>query len=99
MARMAETKPIPVRLPGELIARLDAAAKRIGHTRAGVIRFCVETWLRHFELKGRACLPVDWDEIMKAQDGRRMQRPETSGGSRKPDPRPRRGHGNDEHGK
>jgi hypothetical protein len=34
----------------------------------------VETWLRHFELKGRAALPVDWDEVMANQDGRRGQR-------------------------
>jgi predicted transcriptional regulator len=71
---MADSQPIPIRLPTETVARLDIAAKRLGYTRSGVIRFCVETWLRHFELKGRAALPVDWDEVMAKQDGRKGQR-------------------------
>jgi predicted DNA-binding protein len=69
---MGESKPIPVRLGDDLIARLDVAAKAIGTTKAGVIRFCVETWLRHFEAHGKtASLPVDWEEVIKAHDGRR----------------------------
>ena len=68
---MGETKPIPVRLGKDLIARLDAAALAIGTTRAGVIRFCVQSWLRHFEAQGGiASLPVDWDAVMKSHDGR-----------------------------
>ena len=67
---MADTKPIPVRLPEDILARLDAAAERIGNTRAGIMRFLIETWLAHFERKGFAALPPDWQEIMEAQDGR-----------------------------
>lgn len=80
-SQMADTQPIPVRLPDELINRLDAAAKRIGTTRAGIIRFCVETWLRHFEIKGKtASLPIDWEEILRTQDGRRKYFPRPGGG-------------------
>ncbi len=71
---MGETKPIPVRLGDDLIARLDAAAKAIGTTKAGVIRFCVETWLRHFEAHGKiASLPVNWEDLIIWHDGRRKQ--------------------------
>jgi hypothetical protein len=69
---MGNTKPIPVRLGDDLIARLDVAAKAIGTTKAGVIRFCVETWLSHFEACGKtASLPIDWEGVFKAQYRRR----------------------------
>ncbi|HEX3717027.1 MAG TPA: hypothetical protein VH595_03590 [Verrucomicrobiae bacterium] len=80
---MAQSQPIPIRLPSDMVVRLDAAAKRLGSTRAGVIRFCVETWLRHFEVKGRAALPVDWDEVMASQSRRKTPRRPI-----RPDPRP-----------
>jgi predicted DNA-binding protein len=67
---MAETTPIPVRLEKPLIQRLDNAASKIGSNRAAVIRFCVETWLSHFERKGFAALPVNWEQILAEMDGR-----------------------------
>ena len=70
---MPKDQTIPIRLDSQTVERLDDAARRIGTTRAGIIRFCVETWLRHFEIKGRAALPIDWDELLAAQDGRRTR--------------------------
>jgi predicted DNA-binding protein len=67
---MRVTKPIPVRLGAEILGRLDAAAAKIGTTRAGIIRFCTDTWLRHFEESGIASLPPNWREIMENFDGR-----------------------------
>ncbi len=68
---MADTSPIPVRLTRAMIARLDTAADKICTTRANIIRFCVESWLTHFERRGKAVLPPDWEEITSAMDGRR----------------------------
>jgi len=70
---MADTQPIPVRLSSDLVRRLDEAAAKIGTNRAGIVRFCVETWLRHFEINGKASLPINWDELMAAQDHRTTQ--------------------------
>lgn len=67
---VAETKPIPVRLSGDIIGRLDAAAKRIGNNRAGVIRFLVDSWLLDFEKKGVASLPPNWEKIIASTDNR-----------------------------
>lgn len=65
------TRPIPVRLPDDLVVRLDAAAKRIGSNRAALIRFCTETWLSHYERTGVASMPPDWETIIRSYDGRR----------------------------
>lgn len=67
------TKPIPVRLPDEFIARLDKVALKIHVRRATIIRFCVETWVAHFEDVGKAALPPDWERIIARQDGRRRE--------------------------
>jgi hypothetical protein len=68
---MADTKPIPVRLDTQIIARLDAAAKRLGNNRAGIIKLCVSTFLDHMEAHGgRMALPPDWEEILARLDGR-----------------------------
>lgn len=70
---MAETKPIPVRLGDDVIKRLDAVAGRIGSNRASVMRLLVNTWLDDFELKGKACLPPNWERLMNELDGRTKQ--------------------------
>ncbi len=68
---MADTKPIPVRLDTQIIARLDAAAKRLGNNRAGIIKLCVSTFLDHLEAHGgRMALPPDWEDILSRLDGR-----------------------------
>jgi predicted DNA-binding protein len=66
-----QTKPIPIRLSPDLVARLDAVAKKIQFNRAGIVRFCLQSWLEHFEEHGEAMLPPNWKEILKAQDNRR----------------------------
>lgn len=67
---MAETKPIPVRLSPEIISRLDAAAERMGNTRAGVIKLCLASFLDGFERKGTAALPLNWETLLDQLDGR-----------------------------
>src|ERR1019366_8145104 len=62
--RMAKRRTIPIRLDDDVLARLTAAAERLGTTRTGIMRFCIEPWLRHFEIKGKASLPIDWDELL-----------------------------------
>lgn len=70
---MPEAKPIPVRLGDEVIARLDAAANRIGSNRAALIRLCLSTFLDYFERRGGiAALPPDWSELFREQDGRTL---------------------------
>ena len=64
-------KPLPVRLEPAVIARLDAAAKRLGSNRAAVIRLCVTSFLDYFEQGGVATLPLNWKEVIAAMDGRR----------------------------
>jgi predicted transcriptional regulator len=67
---VAETSPIPVRLDDQIKARLDAAAKKMGNTRAGVIKLCVSSFLDYFEKHGKAGLPLDWEETLNRLDGR-----------------------------
>jgi predicted transcriptional regulator len=67
---VAAKKPIPVRLSDELIARLDAAAEKVGSNRAAVIRMLLDRWVTDFEKRGTAMLPVDWPGIMEGLDGR-----------------------------
>ena len=69
---MPETKPIPVRLPEELIARLDACARKVpGNNRAGLIRYLIEAFVEEFEIKGKAMLPESWEQVLQSFDGRR----------------------------
>ncbi|MDE2099094.1 MAG: hypothetical protein KGL39_17705 [Patescibacteria group bacterium] len=68
---MARTKPIPVRLPVDVIDRLDKAAQQFGNNRAGLIRFLIETWLTYWQRNGESALPPNWQRIIEAQDGRR----------------------------
>lgn len=70
-AGMGEMKPIPVRLGDRLIGRLDSAAKRLGNNRAALIRFCLDSFLDHFEkMGGVASLPPNWRVLLQEQDGR-----------------------------
>lgn len=70
---MFKTKPIPVRLPEWIIAKLDSAASKLGYTRAGIIRYCVETWLGHYDKHGTGALPADWDRVIREFDGRTVE--------------------------
>ena len=67
---MAATKPIPVRLSGEITKRLDDAAVKIGNNRAGLIRLLIDSWLADYEKHGETILPPKWKEIMEASDHR-----------------------------
>jgi predicted DNA-binding protein len=68
---MAQTKPIPVRLPDDVVKRLDKAATKIGHKRASLMRYLIETWLEEFERKGKLMLPENWEQILQSFDSRR----------------------------
>ena len=71
---VAITRPIPVRLDDDLIHRLDRAAERLGNTRAGVIKLCLAAFLDHFENAGGvASLPLNWRDLVAANDGRTRQ--------------------------
>jgi predicted transcriptional regulator len=67
---VADTSPIPVRLSKDTIIRLDRVAQAIGSNRAAVMRMLVEQWLGHYESKGKAVLPVNFEDVMKQLDGR-----------------------------
>ena len=43
------TKPIPVKLPPEILARVDALAKRIGEPRSTVMRIAMRVGLEQLE--------------------------------------------------
>ncbi len=53
-----------------MIARLDATAQRLGNTRAGVVKLCLEAFLQSFEKSGMAALPLNWEEVLRSLDGR-----------------------------
>ena len=60
-----------MRLSTELIARLDAVAQRTGLPgRTAVMKFCIKTFLDHFEAEGKSSLPADWEKILADLDGR-----------------------------
>jgi hypothetical protein len=68
---MPRGKPIPVKLTEELIARIDRVSEKIGlHNRSAVIKFCVSTFIDHFEQHGETSLPLNWREILRELDGR-----------------------------
>lgn len=71
---MALTAPIPVRLSPDVIHRLDEAAKKLGNTRAGVIKLCLAAFLEDFEARGTAALPLDWQAVLAGMDGRSTPR-------------------------
>jgi hypothetical protein len=64
------TKPIPVRIPTDLLPRIDAAAKRLGYPRARLICFCIKTFVEEFEIKGMSMMPPNWEKMLNALDGR-----------------------------
>jgi hypothetical protein len=68
---VSKTKPIPVRLSDEIIARLDAAAQQSGlENRTDVIKLLINSWLKHFEREGESALPPDWHAILQSLDHR-----------------------------
>ena len=68
---MPKGKPTLVRLQPDMIARLDSVSAKMGlFNRSAVIKFCLLTFLAHFEKHGQSVLPVDWREILKETDGR-----------------------------
>ena len=56
-----------------MITRLDAAAEKTGYNRASLIRYCVETWLSHWDIHKTDALPANWDKIMAELDGRTIE--------------------------
>ena len=48
----ASSKPIPIALPNDMIARLDVAAKKRGGSRANVMREAIEIGLEHLRRIG-----------------------------------------------
>ena len=80
---MPRSKPIPVKLSDELISRLDEVSQQTGlNNRSAIIKFCLSTFLDHFESKGRSALPPDWKVILRHLDGR-THRYKTNGDQKK----------------
>jgi hypothetical protein len=68
---MAEGKSIPVRLPESVIKRLDAVSEKSGlRNRSAVMKFCITTFIDHFERTGESSLPPNWREILHNLDQR-----------------------------
>jgi hypothetical protein len=68
---MKDDQPVSVRLPLDIIDRLDRAAKTIGlGNRTALIKMSVAGFLEHFEKSGSAGLPLNWKEIVHDLDGR-----------------------------
>lgn len=81
---VAETSPIPVRMSREMISRLDDVAMRLGNTRAGIVKLCLAAFLSDFEKRGKASLPLDWEEVLAALDGRTLGNGGPRAGRREP---------------
>ncbi len=68
---MSKSKPIPVKLPDDLIQRLDRVSELTGlQNRSQVIRLCIKSFLDYFDHYGESALPVNWKEILAEIDGR-----------------------------
>lgn len=68
---MLKSKPIPVKLPQDLIDRLDIVSQTTGlSNRSQVIRLCVKSFLDYFEEHGEAALPFNWREVLVEMDRR-----------------------------
>jgi hypothetical protein len=37
------------------------------------MRYCVETWVGHYDKHGTAALPVEWDRVIREFDGRTIE--------------------------
>jgi len=37
------------------------------------MRYCVETWVGHYDKHGAAALPVEWDRVIREFDGRTIE--------------------------
>jgi hypothetical protein len=73
---MAEGKSIPVRLPQSVIDRIDAVSVKSGlMNRSAVMKFCISTFVDHFEQTGESRLPPNWKEILHDLDQRSHRYP------------------------
>ena len=70
MPKKEPSSVIPVRLSDAVVKRIDAVAAMIGTTRTALIRLCADTFAGHIAKGGKAALPLDWRDILDAQDGR-----------------------------
>lgn len=75
------SKPIPVRLTPDTIARLDGVAGVAGLDRSDVIKLCLSRFLDELDANPAELLNRDWKSLLKKQDGRvlRYSRPESPG--------------------
>jgi len=68
---MKKGDPISVRLPLEIIQRLDNATKKLGlGNRASLIKMSTSSFLDYLDQTGIAGLPLNWKEIIHKLDGR-----------------------------
>ena len=67
---MAESPAIPVRLPQDILDRLDAVAERIGSNRSSVIRVCIQSFVEEFERRGKIMLPPNRADLLREFDNR-----------------------------
>ena len=68
---MKDGEPISVRLPPDIIQRLDNAAQSMGlGNRTSLIKMSVSSFLDYFDQNGTAGLPLNWQEIIHQLDGR-----------------------------
>jgi hypothetical protein len=70
---VAENPVLPVRLPQDIIDRLDAVAERIGSNRSSVIRVCIQSFVEEFERTGKATLPPNWRTLLLEFDNRTVE--------------------------
>lgn len=71
VALVSPTKPIPIRLPNDLIPRIDAVAAEMGLKRAQLIVLCVRTFVERVESGVEIRLPIEWETMLPSLDGRR----------------------------
>jgi len=73
---MVESAPVPVRLPPELICRLDAATKQLHMgSRATLIRFCLLSFLDHIEGMDSSLAADHWQAIFNDMKARTKRQP------------------------
>lgn len=70
--RIEYSKPVPVRIPPDLLARVDALAKKIGEPRSTVMRFAIKLGLggleKAFDLDPQKLITLIYPPVVGASE-------------------------------
>jgi len=77
------TKPIPVRIPKDVLNRIEAAAKKLGSNRSRIVSFAAQKFTEHAENQSVVTMPPNWREIFKSLEKVKHANPPSPAGKAK----------------